>query len=440
MAQNTSTTVKRVALVIPINSGQAGGVQQFSAGLVQSLADIPTPDLEFVVITNPKDPDWIQPYVSDDMDIVPRGNESTADRLRKRALSTIRQIARPVLKRQRVTNSVRNLLAGEPDVPDAGGYFEELGADIVHFPTPNYERTDLPTIFNPHDHQHLHYPENFSERSVSHRNVVYRAGCEEADAVDVPSHFVRTDTIDNYDIDPNHVYAITRGPPTALYGGFSEGSAEEAQQRYNLPSRFVFYPAQTWPHKNHATLLRALARLRDERGLELSLVCTGRQVAAGWENIQRVVTEKDLDDQVSFLGFVDRDIIRALYRLSEFVVLPSHFEGGGFLPLEAWADNTPIACSNVSSLPEKVGDAALLFDPNSVREMATCLHKLHTDDELREQLQKRGQKRLEQFTWHGTGISYRALYRTVAGLNLNDKDRHALAMAQSEPNQSVTHR
>lgn len=433
-------TAKRVAVVIPIQSGQAGGVQQFSAGLVKSLADIPTPGLEFVIVTNPDDPDWIRPYTADDMDIVPRGDESAADRLRERALDAVRTVARPVLKRQRVTNRLRDLLAGEPEVPDAGGYFEELGADIVHFPTPGYERTALPTIFNPHDHQHLHYPENFPERAVKRRNVVYQAGCEEADAVDVPSHFVRADTIDNYDVDPNDVYAITRGPPTVLYEAFSEDSIEKARRQYDLPDRFAFYPAQTWPHKNHATLLRALAHLRDERGIELSLVCTGKQIAAGWDEIQQVVAEHDLTDQVSFLGFVDRDVMRALYRLSEFVVLPSYFEGGGFLPLEAWADNTPIACSNVTSLPEKVGDAALLFDPNSVTEMATCLHRMHTDDALCERLRERGRKRLEQFDWHDTGRTYRALYRTVAGLTLDNEDREALAKAQSAPDQAVTHR
>jgi glycosyltransferase involved in cell wall biosynthesis len=126
------------------------------------------------------------------------------------------------------------------------------------------------------------------------------------------------------------------------------------------------------------------------------------------------------------LGFVDHDVVRTLYRLSEFVVLPSYFEGGGFLPLEAWHEGTPIACSNVTSLPEKVGDAALLFDPYSVDEIADALYRMHKDAELRDSLREKGHQRLKEFTWYDTGVAYRALYRKVAGLPLNKEDRRAL--------------
>jgi glycosyltransferase involved in cell wall biosynthesis len=422
-ASATGTDETTVAINIPIEPGEPGGVQQFSAGLIKSLGEIETPQLRFVLVTHPDYPRWIKRYASERREIVPREG-LTPDHPRLRSLvDTAKQFARPILKRQRITNRAR----GEPTLPDADGFFEALGADVVHFPIPLYERTELPTIFNPHDLQHLHYPENFSEKHLKERTKRYRIGCEQSVAVDVPSQFVKNDVVKHYDVEPESVHVIPRGPPTILYDSFNDQSIERARSRYDLPPVFAFYPAKTWPHKNHCRLLEALAALRDENGVVLPLMCTGKRSPAAWGEIQQTMDRLELHDQVSFLGFVDPEILRALYRLSQFVVIPSLFEGGGFPVLEAWAENTPVICADVTSLPEKADDAALLFDPESVPEIRDTLYRIHTDETTRSELRERGRCRVNQFDWTTTGRTYRALYRKVTGLPVSEADKRLLS-------------
>jgi glycosyltransferase involved in cell wall biosynthesis len=195
--------------------------------------------------------------------------------------------------------------------------------------------------------------------------------------------------------------------------------------KFRLPLSFSFYPAQTWEHKNHLRLLEALALLRDRNGLEIHLVCTGKQNDF-WRIIKKRVYELRLQNQVHFLGFVDATELRALYHLAQFVIHPSLFEGGGLPILEGFREGAPVACSNVTSLPEYAGDAALYFDPTSVESIADALCRMTTDVDLRESLRQRGVARVRQFTWERTAKTYRALYRKVAGKKLSDEDRDLL--------------
>jgi len=130
---------------------------------------------------------------------------------------------------------------------------------------------------------------------------------------------------------------------------------------------------------------------------------------------------------VRFLDFVSSSELRALYHLAQFVVFPSLFEGGGFPVLEAFREETPIACSAVTSLPEYGGDAILLFDPTSVESIAQAIHRMTMDVQLRTKLRQRGAARISSFTWERTAKMYRALYRKVAGHPLTDEERHSLA-------------
>jgi glycosyltransferase involved in cell wall biosynthesis len=190
---------------------------------------------------------------------------------------------------------------------------------------------------------------------------------------------------------------------------------------------FAFYPAVTWEHKNHIRLFQALARLRDRDRLKVHLVCTGYQATPFWPRIEETISTLKLQDQIQFLGKVPGVDLRAIYRSAQFVAVPTLFEAASGPVFEAWQEETPVTCSNVTALPEQARDAALIFDPYSVEEIAAAVGRLATDSNLRSQLVHKGKSRLKDFSWERTAKAYRALYRKVARQSLSEEDEFLLS-------------
>jgi glycosyltransferase involved in cell wall biosynthesis len=182
----------------------------------------------------------------------------------------------------------------------------------------------------------------------------------------------------------------------------------------------------TWPHKNHLGLFRALAQLRDERGLTLRLVCTGARYPEFWPRIEEGLRDFKLEGQVKFLGYVSEPDLRALYRLACCLVLPSLYEASSLPIFEAWFDGLPVACSNATALPEQVRDAAMLFDPTDPKAIADALVAATMDQESRRTLRNRGYERLKDFDVLRTAKAYRAVYRRAGGFPLTEEDRWLL--------------
>jgi len=364
-------------------------VEQFVLGLVRSLGQLEGPE-EYVVVAHRDAPEWLVPHLGPRQRIVPGPPPEPRGGLIRRA-------------RRRL----------EPGL-HSRGFFESLGVDVVHFPYQSYVNCRLPTIYNPHDLQHRCFPEFFTKEQLAWRETMQSQGCRRADAVAAESEWVRGDVIREYGVDPGKVSAIPRGAPTELYEPPADAAVDDVRRRFGLPSGFAFYPAQSWPHKNHLRLVDALALLRDRDGLRVELVCTGRQTEH-WERVEERLHDLGLETQVRHLGYVEPLELRALYRLAGFVVLPSLFEGGGFPVLEAFAEGAPIACAEATALPEVGGDAVLLFDPEQVDVIADAVRRMATDEELRATLLRRGDERIKRFRWQRTAEAYLALYRHVAG-------------------------
>jgi len=406
-----------VAINVSVTPGSGGGgVEQHMQGVVRSLTLASADDIDFLLVVY-DDPSWLRPCTDDNMRIVRMDDGGALSDLKQRIGSVTKRTARPILKRTNIHNRFRS----DPTVPDANGRFAEMGADVVHFPSLPFYRTELPTIFTIHDLQHRHYPQFFRERSLKERHLMYPVGCREADAVITPSQFVKDDIVDEYDVPADRIHVIRRGPPTELYDDVTDETIRTTAAEYDLPDRFALYPAQTMEHKNHTTLVRAIGRLKDE-GTRVNLVLTGKR-SNYWPNVREAITEAGVEGQVRMLGFIPGAHLRALYRLADFVVFPSLFEGGGFPLIEAWAEETPVACSNTTALGERAGDAALTFDPESVAEVAAAIQRIHTDPELRTRLADRGANRVADFSWEQTGAAYRDLYCAVAdGRAIGNRD------------------
>ena len=399
----------------------AGGTQASLIGLVNALARLDGPE-QYVLVGPWEEPDWLKPYMGQNQFIV-RGPKMQA---LKRALRP----ARPLIKLARRASSwISGSGEAWPRLAQSNGFFEGLGCSVVHFPYQQFIVSALPAVFNPYDLQHVHYPQFFSAADLKWREVTYSAACRAAHTVVVHSDWIKQDVVGHYKINPGKIQIVLLPPPTQVYAEPTAEILDTLNRIYRLKGTFAFYPAMTWEHKNHVRLLEALALLRDRRGIRVELVCTGHQTDF-FPRIRTRMRELQLDDQVRFLGMVPAEHLRGLYKLAQFVVFPTLFEGAGLPLLEAWTEGTPIACAAVTSVLEHAGDAALLFDPLSVEAIADAVARMASDDPLRETLRKRGLARLGLFSWENTANAYRAVYRRAAGHPLNEEDRCILGGGQ----------
>jgi glycosyltransferase involved in cell wall biosynthesis len=436
--------------------GSGGGIQQFLMSLLRALGSLEGPE-EYVIVSSPwYDSEWLIKNAGPNQRVIqapqPGGvTGGVAGRVRcyvnyllapyvegpnpdlvkycvNYLLAPHRDRAKALYLRLRRLASGRQILR----VPQSRGFFESLGGDLVHFPYQEYFATMLPSVYNPHDLQHLQFPEFFSELDFANRELVYRTACSESVVVVADARCCKSDIIKNYGIDEEKIKVILLGSPTQYYADITEKTLAMVREKYKLPEVFAFYPAQTWPHKNHLQLIEAIKVLRDS-GSPLHVVCTGT-LNSYWPTLRHRIEDLNLEEYVSFLGFIDSVELRALYQLAQFVVFPSLFEGAGLPVLEAFNEGVPITCSTSASIPEYAGDAALFFDPTSPESIAEALKDMMCDEQLRATLKKKGAERIKLFDWESIAKTYRALYRQVAGCQLSDEDMHLLRRIEAGEN------
>jgi glycosyltransferase involved in cell wall biosynthesis len=406
----------RVAIDARLPDGVAGGVQQTLIGLATGLSEIAEDGEEYLFLAFRDSRDWLTPYV--------RGRCRILDCERPHSSRGWRgALRRAVPLFDRAAFAVAARMPMHP--PRSDGASERAGADLVHLALQQGFVTALPTIYVPHDLQHRHLPDFFSRFELRWRDALYPTLCLRAAKVVALSRWGKKDLIEQLGVDEPRIHVIGWAPVLDAYPAATEEDVRVARTRFQLPDAFALYPAQAYPHKNHVRLLEALALLRDRDGLHVPLVCCGAGVdtsAAIHDAIRRLA----LEPSARTIGFVKPGEIRALYATSRLLVFPSLFEGFGMPVVEAFRAGIPVACSNLESLSETAGDAALRFDPERPSEIAAAVSRLWTGAALRAELVRRGRERVATSTWTNVARTYRALYRTVAGRPLDDADEEAL--------------
>jgi glycosyltransferase involved in cell wall biosynthesis len=404
-------TPLRVGIDARLGEGRFGGVQQVVIGLAAALSRLEDGDEEYLLLTHPEHDDWIRDYVGGPCRLL----HSRRSYLNRRS----RAIARGLVER---LPGVGVNFAVRP----SDGTVEAARVDVMHFPIQDAFTTEIPSIYQPHDLQHLHLPELFSGWERSRREAIYRTHCERAELVVAMTSWGRRDFIESYGLPPEKVTVVPGGSVLREYPAPTPADLDQLRSRLEVPDGFLLYPAQTWPHKNHERLLEALARVRDESGTTIPLVCPGRQTR-DYRRIRDRVADLGLAEAVSFPGFVSSLELRGLYALGTALVFPSRFEGWGLPVCEAFDAGLPVATSTATGLPDVVGDAGLLFDPDDVAEMGSQLYRLWVDAELRDSLRERGKKRAAEFSFDHTARLFRAHYRQVGHRSLTEEDRILLA-------------
>jgi glycosyltransferase involved in cell wall biosynthesis len=272
------------------------------------------------------------------------------------------------------------------------------GIDVVHYPVtvPIPRVEGAASVVSLNDVQHHELPQFFSAFERRFRSRAYDRPAHRADQVLTLSEHARGQIVQRLGIPADRVTAI----PCAVDHERFRPEPDEHDDRLRLPERFILYPANLWPHKNHARLLRAF---RAAAVPDLHLVITGQTYG-------RPLPEPP-HPRVHHLGHLPFEQLPALYRRASALVFPSLFEGFGMPLLEAMSSGCAVAASDRGAIAETCGDAALLFDPGDTGAIAEAILRIAGDERLRDRLRTAGLARAAGFRWDDVAARHVEVYR-----------------------------
>jgi len=288
--------------------------------------------------------------------------------------------------------------------------------DLLHHMGGNMLRTDPPGVVTIHDLQPFAHPRNFSYLKNGYLRATVPRALRRAVVVVTLTEHTRNDVVDRMSVPPERIHVV---PPGITRESVERDPAEEARVRelYQLAGRpFFIYPTITYPHKNHITLVRAFARLAATDPEPLLVLPAG---PAGAEAaLQAEIDELRVRNRIRRLGRIPRRDLDALIDAATALAFPSTYEGFGIPVLEAMSRRCPVIASTATALPEVVGDAGLLVDPDDTEGWTAAMRSLLDDPTARAALAERGYARAGEFSWarsvEALGAAYDAAFEVIA--------------------------
>ncbi len=289
--------------------------------------------------------------------------------------------------------------------------------DVLHspdfIPPVRWPGANFRSVITVHDLAFLLYPNFLTPQAARYYGQIDRA-VRRADHIIAVSQSTKEDLIRLLGAPERKITVIYEAANPIYRPVDREEAWNKAKEHYpNLPEQFFLFVGTLEPRKNIPALLKAYKLLQDDyKTDQTKLVLAGRQ---GWlfDEIFRLVQDLHLEPHTVFLGRVPTDVLLYLYNSAIALVHPAHYEGFGLPALEAMACGTPVITTNVSSLPEVVGDAAILVSPEDVEEMAVQMWRLLSDEELRKKLGAKGLSRAASFSWDKAARETLEIYRRV---------------------------
>ncbi len=290
------------------------------------------------------------------------------------------------------------------------------GVDVFWSPHFNFtslsgSESGLKKVITVHDLSFLRYPQFFSGRkNFWHKALGVKKIMKEADMIIAVSENTKNDIIELAGIDAAKIRVIYSGN-NLVKKAWPEEKAKTCLDKLGVSGPFILYVGNIEPRKNISGLIKAYDELR-RGGENIDLVLAG---APGWKDAQ-IYSDwqaSPYKDQIKFLGYISQEEKEILYSKAAVFAYPSYYEGFGFPPLEAMTYGAPVVCSNVSSLPEIVAEAAIMINPEKSEELAEAMKMILTDKGLRARLVDSGYERAKIFSWNKTAVEYLALFKEL---------------------------
>jgi|UPI00038078C4 glycosyltransferase involved in cell wall biosynthesis len=278
----------------------------------------------------------------------------------------------------------------------------DSGIEIIWYlelGTYNYPTVELPyitTVWDLEHRNHPYFPEVSAAGKWEKREKSYSHKIQRAAVIITGTQAGKAEIERFYQVVPKNIKVLPYPTPSFALNAENNHS-KNVLSKFNISQKYLFYPAQFWPHKNHAGLLLALKLLREQYGIIFPVVFTGAD-KGNLEYIKQLVVELNLNNQVHFLGFVSQSDLIALYRYAFALTFVTFFGPDNLPPLEAFALGCPVIASNVAGAQEQLKDAALLVDPRDEKQIALAIKSLHDSPKLRSSLVEKGLKQARQWT------------------------------------------
>ena len=364
----------------------------------------------------------------------------------------------------RLDQSNQYFLIGQPKVTEIGslppnfkavlllnsdrtlkGYFEcrallkRLGCDLVHIPHLFGTPRNLPCPYVVTVHDVVEHMYRSHDRSSLRRSLHFRLTrhvLNRASRILAVSNYTKSEIEKLFSIPGSHIEVVYNAiDERFLRGHASAADRQLLAERYLVNYPFLLYAGRISPHKNLVRIIEAFSALKvqlekEEKFTDLKLIIIGDELSKH-PDLRRTVVRSGVHNDVRFLGFIPIEMLRVFYDAAKIFVFPSLYEGFGLPPLEAMAHGTPVVTSNTTSLPEVVGNAAVLVNPENVFDIMRALHRVLVDQPLREKLKERGYEQVKRFSWDDSARRILAVYEEVGGSLRADRQQEPASVPLS---------
>ncbi len=261
----------------------------------------------------------------------------------------------------------------------------------------------IPYIYTLHDLQEEYYPNFFSRKDLWLRRLINRRMSHKSLMIICESNAVKCDIVRFHKVEASKIQVLP-SPASSNFNSliFSDELKIQVRNKYNLPDKYIFYPAQSWQHKNHLNLLRAFKLIAKDFD-NLKLVFSGGKTSY-YSIIQNEIDVLNLKGNVIHLGYIDEFDFPYVYKMSEFLVMPSLFESISIPVIEAFSLQIPVCASNFESIQEQIGSCGLCFNPNDPVDISEKMKAYLSDENLKCRFALAGYEKSRSFDYD----SYRA--------------------------------
>jgi glycosyltransferase involved in cell wall biosynthesis len=298
-------------------------------------------------------------------------------------------------------------------------FLRTLRADLYHIPLNRVPLLMLkPYVVTIHDMTTLYSDRSESSLRMAARRFRFERGLRRADCVVAVSDATAREVMKVMGLPANRIRRVYNAPDPKFFSHDEPEKRQKTLERYQIQYPFLLYAGSIRPHKNIPRLVEAFAVVRDQLAShpvyrDLRLIIIGDEISR-YPSVRHAVVKSKVEPVVRFLGFVPFDTLRYFVDSAAAFVFPSRHEGFGLPPLEAMASGTPVVSSNVSSLPEVLGDAALMVSPENVFDIARGISQVLLDEDLRTRLIAAGHKQAARYSWDRTAREVLGIYRETA--------------------------
>lgn len=295
-------------------------------------------------------------------------------------------------------------------------YLKKKKVKVFHSPTFHLPlfTPGIKKVVTIHDLVMYKYPYTLPTAFRIYSRIHTMISAKLSDAIIVSSAVTKKDVVEAFKIDENKVHVI-HGAAADTFRPIKEISLLEGTRvKYNLPQKYILFVGSIEPRKNLYRLIQSYYDLRRNKKIEQKLViCGGKGWLKEYERILKLINEMDIVKDVVFPGYIPDEELPAIYNMADLFVYPSLYEGFGLSPLEAMSCGCPVIASNTSSIPEVVGDAAIMVNPEDIEGLADAMYRVLTNNELRLKMKKQGLERANKFSWKRCAAETLEVYKNL---------------------------